>query len=145
MPRFYLGADIRFAALAFGYTSVFAGLFMRFVMNGHSDIGFLLPAVFALATIGVLCMYRGSAAHFLAMCGLLTQNPKDQGAFDRMKVLMAMRRKLAASIGMGLGVTNNSVVMLLNGGDVFSYESLIVIFIVTVIGHWGWFGRGAAA
>ena len=49
MPRFYLGADIRFAALAFGYTSVFAGLFMRFVMNGHSDIGFLLPAVFALA------------------------------------------------------------------------------------------------
>ena len=37
MPRFYLGADIRFAALAFGYTSVFAGLSMRFVMNGHSE------------------------------------------------------------------------------------------------------------
>ena len=58
---------------------------------------------------------------------------------------MTMRRKLAASIGMGLGVTNNAVMMLLNGGDVFSYESLIVIFILTVIGHWGWFGRGAAA
>ena len=42
MPRFYLGADIRFAALAFGYTSVFAGLFMRFVMNG--PFGYRVPA-----------------------------------------------------------------------------------------------------
>jgi hypothetical protein len=145
MPPFFLGVDFRFASLAFGYVAALGGLFMRLVMNGHSDIGVIFPVALGLAAAGVLFAYRAAVAHFLFMSWLLIQHPSDDGALGWIQVLMPMRRKLAVAAGGLVALCNAAVMMQINGGGIFSYESVAVILVITILAHFGWFYKQTPA
>lgn len=139
MRTFFLGIDHRFSLLAFGYATVLSGLFMRFAMRGELEIGIFFLAGIGLMAMASLCFYRGVVANFLYMSWMAIQHPADIGLASRLESLMRMRRQTAMFMGLVIAVLNNAVMMWFEGGEVFSWASLVVIATVTATAHWGWF------
>lgn len=145
MDRFFLGVDYRFSLLAFGYTTILSGLFMRFVMGGDLEIGVIFVVAMGMIPLAAISFYRGAATNFLYMSWLAIQHPKDDGLANRLVWLMNTRRLTAVFLGGACATFNNSIMMWLKGGSVFSWASLLVLLVLTTTAHWGWFtnqGRG---
>lgn len=134
-PSFFLGADFQLGALAAGYGAILGGLLLHLSLYrpaaNHLMLGLLIVML-----LGAVMVYRASCVHFLTIShALYSGQPADDERCYLLTWTLRLRKISVAAMGGTIALINSFIMLLVNGQDVFSLESLAILSVVAIGYH----------